>query len=150
VRVIDFDNVEILLVEDNPHDAEMLVRALKKHNFLNKLFWVKDGAEALDFLRCTGAYANRDPAELPKLVLLDLKMPKLGGLDVLRYIKADEQSRAIPVLMVTSSNEERDVVECYELGANGFVVKPVEFANFTEAVAKIGMSWLLVNRTPGQ
>jgi two-component system response regulator len=145
----DYDNVEILLVEDNPHDAEMLVRALKKHNFLNKLLWVKDGAEALDFLRCTGAFAERDPAELPKLVLLDLKMPKLGGIDVLRYIKADELSRTIPVLMVTSSNEERDVVECYELGANGFVVKPVDFANFTEAVAKIGMYWLLVNRTAG-
>jgi CheY-like chemotaxis protein len=144
----DYDNVEILLVEDNPHDAEMLMRALKKHNFLNKLLWVKDGAEALDFLRCTGPFTERDRTELPKLVLLDLKMPKLGGLDVLRYIKADEKSRTIPVLMVTSSNEERDVVECYELGANGFVVKPVEFGNFTEAVAKIGMYWLLVNRTP--
>lgn len=144
----DYDNVEILLVEDNPHDAEMLVRALKRHNFLNKLLWVKDGAEALDFIRCAGAFADRDPEQLPKLVLLDLKMPKLGGLDVLRYIKADQKARTIPVLMVTSSNEERDVVECYELGANGFVVKPVEFSNFTEAVAKIGMYWLLVNRSP--
>ena len=144
----DYDNVEILLVEDNPNDAEMLMRALRKHNFLNRLFWVRDGAEALDFLRCTGAYAERNPAELPKLVLLDLKMPKVGGLDVLRYIKSDETSRTVPVLMVTSSNEERDVVECYQLGANGFVVKPVEFSNFTEAVAKIGMYWLMVNRAP--
>ena len=145
----DYGNVEILLVEDNPHDAEMLIRALKKNNFLNKVFWVKDGAEALDFLKCTGTYADRDPSEMPKLVLLDLKMPKVGGIDVLRYIKANESSRSVPVLMVTSSNEERDVVECYQLGANGFVVKPVDFANFTEAVAKIGMYWLLVNRVPG-
>ena len=94
----DYDNVEILLVEDNPHDAEMLVRALKRHNFLNKLLWVKDGAEALDFIRCAGAFADRDPEQLPKLVLLDLKMPKLGGLDVLRYIKADQKARTIPVL----------------------------------------------------
>ena len=145
----DYRNIDILLVEDNQYDAEMLMRALKKHNFLNKVLWVKDGAEALDFLRCTGPFADRDPSEMPKLVLLDLKMPKVGGVDVLRYIKADEKSRGVPVLMVTSSNEERDVVECYELGANGFVVKPVDFAHFTEAVAKIGMYWLLVNRVPG-
>jgi len=144
-----YDHVEILLVEDNPQDAEMLMRALHKHNFVNKLFWVRDGAEALDFLQCKSEFADRNPGETPKLVLLDLKMPKVGGLDVLRFIKAEEETRTIPVLMVTSSTEERDMVECYQLGANGFVVKPVEFGAFTEAVAKIGMYWLMVNRVPG-
>jgi two-component system response regulator len=143
-----FDNIETLLVEDSPLDAEMTMRALKKGNFLNKLFWVKDGVEALEFLRCECEYASRDPRQLPKLILLDLKMPRLDGLDVLRELKKDERMRAIPVVAMTSSDQERDVTASYRLGASGYVVKPVQFGSFVETVAQIGMFWLCVNRTP--
>jgi two-component system, response regulator len=144
----DFDDVEILLVEDNPHDAEMTMRALKKSNFINRLYWVKDGVEALEFLHCSGAYEDRDPAEIPKLMLLDLKMPRLDGLDVLRALKGDERTRAIPIVVMTSSNRDRDIAESYQLGVNGYVTKPVQFASFVEAVAQIGLYWLCVNRAP--
>jgi two-component system response regulator len=144
----DFDNVEVLLVEDNQFDAEMTMRALTKKSFINKLFWVKDGVEALEFIRCTGAYENRNPNQLPKLMLLDLKMPRLDGIDVLRELKSDERTRAIPIVAMTSSNQDSDVAESYRLGVNGFVTKPVQFADFMEVVAKIGMFWLLVNRVP--
>jgi two-component system, response regulator len=144
----DFDDIEILLVEDNHNDAEMTMRALKKSNFLNKLFWVQDGVEALDFIRRTGAYESRNPHQFPKLILLDLKMPRLDGLDVLRELKGDERTRAIPIVVMTSSNQERDLVESYRLGVNGYITKPIQFADLVDAVAKIGMYWLLVNLVP--
>jgi two-component system, response regulator len=144
-----FEQVEILLAEDNPKDAEMTQRALRKHNLGNKVHWVKDGAEALDYLFCRGAYAERDAARPPKLVLLDIKMPKIDGIEVLKQIKSDPKSRSIPVVVMTSSNEERDVVESYQLGTNSYIVKPIEFEAFLETVAKIGLYWVLTNRVPG-
>ena len=144
-----YEEVEILLVEDNPKDAEMTQRALRKHNFGNKLHWVKDGAEALDYMFCRGAYAGRNSGHPPRLILLDIKMPKVDGIEVLRQIKADEKTRTVPVVVMTSSNEERDVVDSYRLGVNSYIVKPVEFAAFLEVVAKIGLYWVLTNRVPG-
>jgi len=143
----EFDDIEILLVEDNRQDAEMTIRALKKCSILNKLYWAKDGVEALDFVHCQGAYAERDPNQVPKLILLDLKMPRLDGLDVLRALKSDQKTRQIPIVAMTSSNQERDVTESYRLGVNGYVTKPVQFAAFMEAVANVGMYWLFVNQT---
>jgi CheY-like chemotaxis protein len=133
--------IEILLVEDNPEDAEMTMRALRKNNLVNRLHWAKDGAEALEYL-----FAN--DRQKPKLVLLDLKMPKVDGIEVLRRMKSDPVVRTIPVVVMTSSNEERDVVETYRLGANSYIVKPVEFEAFLETVAKIGLYWVLTNRVP--
>jgi len=144
----EFDGIEILLVEDNDRDAELTLRAFKKCNLHNKLYWVKDGVEALEFMSGTGAFADRDPRELPRLILLDLKMPRLNGLDVLRSLKADERTHAIPIIVMTSSNQERDLNACYELGVNGYVTKPIGFAELTEAIARIGKFWLLVNRVP--
>src|SRR5258706_13045493 len=144
----DYDQVEILLAEDNPRDAEMTMRALRKINFLNKVHWVKDGEEALNYLLRIGEYAERAPATVPKLVLLDIKMPKMDGIEVLRRIKSDELLKGIPVVVMTSSNEERDVVESYRLGVNSYIVKPVEFAAFVETVARIGLYWILTNRAP--
>ncbi len=140
--------VEILMAEDNPKDAEMTQRALRKYNFGNRLLWVKDGAEALDYLFCRGAYAGRDPLQPPKLVLLDIKMPKVDGIEVLRQVKADAKLRVIPIVVMTSSNEERDVVESYRLGVNSYIVKPVDFSAFLDVVAKIGLYWVLTNRVP--
>ena len=142
----DYQQVEILLIEDNPIDAELTMRSLKKANFVNKLYWVKDGQEGLDFLYRTDAYAARDDDDHPKLILLDLKMPKVNGIEVLQRIKSDERLRSIPVVVMTSSNEQSDITESYRLGANGYVVKPVEFGAFAEAISKIGMYWLMVNR----
>jgi CheY-like chemotaxis protein len=142
------EQVEILLAEDNAEDAEMTMRALRRNNLANQLHWVKDGAEALDYLFCTGAYAGRNAARPPKLVLLDIKMPKVDGIEVLRRLKADAATRSIPVVVMTSSNEERDVFESYRLGVNSYIVKPVQFDAFMETVAKIGMYWVLTNRTP--
>lgn len=144
----DFDGIEVLLVEDNDRDAELTMRAFKKCNLHNKLFWVKDGVEALEFMSGTGSFAERDARELPRLILLDLKMPRLNGLDVLRSLKADERTQAVPIVVMTSSNQERDLEACYDLGVNGYVTKPIGFTELTEAVAKIGMFWLLVNRVP--
>jgi two-component system response regulator len=140
--------VEVLLAEDSARDAEMTRRALRQFNFGNRLHWVRDGAEALDFIFCRGAYAERDAARPPKLVLLDLKMPKVDGIEVLRQVKSDDQMRAIPIVVMTSSNEERDVIESYRLGANSYIVKPVEFGAFAEVVANIGLYWVLSNRVP--
>lgn len=140
--------IEILLVEDNAEDAEMTMRALRRSHLANQLRWVKDGAEALDYLFCAGAYAGRDVRRPPKLVLLDIKMPKVDGLEVLRRLKADAATRAIPVVMMTSSNEERDVVETYKLGVNSYIVKPVQFENFLDTVGKLGLYWVLLNRVP--
>jgi two-component system response regulator len=141
----DYNDIDVLIAEDSPTDAEMTIRALKKSNLANKLHWVKDGEEALDFLYCRNTYAARDPLNQLKLLLLDLKMPKVDGFDVLKIIKADERLSSVPVVVMTSSSQERDMVESYRLGVNSYVVKPIEFASFTEAVVELGMYWLLVN-----
>jgi CheY-like chemotaxis protein len=143
----DMEAVEILLVEDSKTDAEMTLRALKKKGLANHLTWVRDGAEALDFIFRTGAYVDR-PNGHPKLVLLDLKMPKVDGIQVLRRIKADEHTRSIPVVMLTSSSEENDVVRSYEFGVNSYLVKPVEFDRFVEEISKAGLYWVVMNRVP--
>ena len=144
----DNNTVEILLVEDNPTDAELCIRALKKHNLANRLEWVKDGAEALDFLFQRGAYAGQNTRGAPKVILLDLRLPKVDGLEVLREVKADERLRQIPVVVLTSSKEDRDVLESYKLNVNSFVSKPVEFDEFAKVVSDLGMYWLLINRPP--
>ncbi len=142
------DSVEILLVEDNPNDVELALHALKRNNLTNPIHVVRDGAEALEFVFCAGAYAGRRPENGPKVILLDLKLPKVDGLEVLRQIKADPRTRPIPVVMMTSSREERDIVESYRLGVNSYIVKPVDFEQFSEAVRQVGFYWLLVNRPP--
>ena len=144
----DFADVEVLLVEDNHADAEMTMRALDRANFLNKVYWVHDGVEALDFVRCSGSYQSRDRAQRLKLILLDLNMPRLSGLSVLRELKSGKQTSTIPVVVMTSSDQDTDIAESYRLGVNGFVNKPVEFSAFVEAVARIGMYWLMVNQAP--
>lgn len=140
--------MEVLLVEDNPNDVELTLHALKKNNVANPIEVVRDGAEALDFFFCTGAYAGRDPSVMPKVVLLDLKLPKVNGLEVLRRIKGDERTSKIPIVVLTSSREDRDIHECYELGVNSYIVKPVDFTQFTEAVRHLGLYWLLLNEPP--
>jgi CheY-like chemotaxis protein len=140
--------VEILLVEDNPTDAELAIRALKKNNLANSLVWVKDGAEALDFIFATGAYSDRSVSCPPKVVLLDLRLPKVDGMEVLRRVKEDERTRAIPIVVLTSSKEDRDIAESYKLGVNSYISKPVEFDAFAKTVSELGMYWLLVNRPP--
>ena len=141
-------SVEILLVEDNPNDEELTLYALKKNNITNPIQIVRDGAEALEYLFCTGAYAHRQINDPPKVVLLDLKLPKVDGLEVLEQVKADERTRMIPVVMLTSSQEERDIVESYQLGVNSYIVKPVDFEQFVEAVHQLGLYWMLFNQTP--
>jgi len=141
--------LEILLAEDNPADAEMTLRALRRNNLANHVHWVKDGEEALEYLFRNGRYASRSASRPPKLVLLDIKMPKVDGIDVLKRLKQDSATRGIPVVVMTSSNEERDVVDAYRLGVNSYIVKPVQFEAFAETVAKIGMYWVLTNRVPG-
>ncbi|QKE41456.1 MAG: response regulator [Ferrovum myxofaciens] len=140
--------VEILLVEDNPTDAELIIRALKKNNLANKLVWVKDGAEALDFLFATGSYSGRQVTNSPKVILLDLRLPKVDGMGVLRRVKNDERTRSIPVVVLTSSKEDRDVAESYQLGVNSYISKPVEFDEFAKMVSELGLYWLLVNHPP--
>lgn len=140
--------VDILLVEDNPNDAEMITRALRKQNIANPLTVLEDGAAALDFMFCRGAYAGRDMAKPPKVILLDLKLPKVNGLEVLQAIKADERLRQVPVVIVTSSQEDPDIKKAYALGANSYVVKPVRSDDFMEAMSKLGLYWLLVNQPP--
>lgn len=141
----DQNIVEVLLVEDNARDAELMIRALKKHNFSNHLIHMKDGAEALDFLFGRGNYEGRDIKQRPSVVLLDLKLPKVNGLEVLRAIKEDENLRLLPVVIVTSSTEDPDIKTAYQLGANSYVVKPVEFDSFVNAMSQLGFYWLLVN-----
>lgn len=138
----------ILLVEDNPDDEALTLRALSKHNVANAVVVARDGVEAIDFLFGTGAHAGRDPADLPQIVLLDLKLPKLDGFEVLRRVRADERTRMLPVVILTSSKEERDVVQSYRDGCNSYVRKPVNFDEFIEAARQLGLYWLLLNEGP--
>ena len=140
--------VEILLVEDNPNDRELTLRALKKHGVANHIYTVQDGAEALDFLFCRGSYSHRQTTNRPALIVLDLKLPKLDGVEVLRAIRGDERTKTIPVVMLTSSRENTDVTKCYQIGVNSYVVKPVEFGDFNEAVGQLGTYWMLLNNGP--
>ncbi len=140
--------VDILLVEDNATDAELAMRALRKHNLANSIAWVKDGAEALDFIFAKGAFASRSIQDPPKVILLDLHLPKVSGMDVLRQVKSDERTRIIPVVVLTSSKEERDITDSYQLGVNSYISKPVEFEEFVKVVAELGLYWMLVNKSP--
>lgn len=142
------DLVEVLLVEDTPTDAELTIMALKQARIANRLVWVKDGAEALDFLFTHGAYADREDNQTLKVVLLDLRLPKVDGLEVLRAMRADARTRTIPVVVLTSSKEDRDISEAYLLGVNSYISKPVEFDAFSHVVAQTGLYWLVVNRPP--
>ena len=142
--------VEILLVEDNPQDTELILRALSKANLANKIVHVQDGQQAMEWLFCTGEFADRNIGSRPKLVLLDLKLPKIDGLEVLRAIRSDDRTRHLPVVVMTSSSEQRDLIESYNLGVNSYVVKPVEFKSFSAAVLQLGHYWLLVNQRPRQ
>ena len=135
----------ILLVEDNANDEALTQRALKKANIMNRVVVARDGAQALDYLLAKGAFAERDPGEVPQVVLLDLNLPKVGGLDVLRAIRADPRTKLLPVVVLTSSKQDRDLVEGYSLGANSYVVKPVDFSKFSEAVRQLGLYWLVLN-----
>jgi two-component system response regulator len=141
-------NSTILLVEDNPDDEALTLRALKKNNIGNNIFVARDGVEALDFLFCTNAYADRDPHDLPQLILLDIKLPKMDGLEVLRRIRADERTHLLPVVILTSSKEEQDLIEGYKGGANSYVRKPVDFAQFMDAMRQLGLYWLVLNEVP--
>jgi len=140
------NEVEILLVEDNTHDAEMTIRSLKKVNLANKLVHVQDGEEALDFIFAKGKFSGHGPGNTPKIILLDIKMPKVDGIEVLRQIKANEKTKMIPVVIMTSSSEEQDIIASYRLGVNSYVVKPVDFEGFAKAVSELGLYWLLMNQ----
>ncbi|MFH0759074.1 MAG: response regulator [Bacteroidota bacterium] len=139
---------EILLIEDNPDDAELALNALKKHKLANKVHWVEDGEEALDYLFASGKYAGRNAGLKPKLILLDLKLPKVDGMEVLQKIKSDKKTKTIPVVILTSSREERDIIKGYQLGVNSYIVKPVDFEQFSKSVAELGLYWLVLNQPP--
>jgi len=138
----------ILLVEDNPDDQTLILRALKKNNILNEVVLVRDGVEALDYLFATGAHQERDPDMMPQVVLLDIKLPKLDGLEVLKRIRADERTRRLPVVILTSSREQQDLIASYDSGVNSYIQKPVDFNQFSEAVRKLGLYWILLNIPP--
>jgi two-component system response regulator len=140
--------VEILLVEDNPSDAHLTMRALRQRNLANRVLHVKDGEQALNFIFANGDFAGRRVEQAPRVILLDLKLPKVDGLEVLRAIKSDERTRLIPVVVLTSSREDRDLEECYALGVNSYIVKPVEFESFSRVVSDLGFYWMLLNQTP--
>jgi CheY-like chemotaxis protein len=142
------NEVEILLVEDNPQDAEMAIRALKKNNLANHLIHVKDGEEALDFIFTRGTFSDRKGKSNPKVILLDLKLPKVGGLEILKEVKSDPNTKMIPVVVLTSSKEESDMVESYKLGVNSYIVKPVDFDKFINCIKDLGLYWLVVNQLP--
>ena len=146
---MDDNGVEVLLVEDNSHDAEMTIRALKKINLANRLIHLKDGAEALDFIFAKGIFADRKIEDRPKVILLDIKMPKVDGIEVLRQIKLNEDTKVIPVVIMTSSKEEQDIITSYNLGVNSYVVKPVNFEGFAKAVSDLGFYWLITNQPVG-
>ena len=138
----------ILLVEDNPTDEDLTLRALKKSNIMNKVVVARDGREALDYIFARGTHAGRDATEEPQVVLLDLNLPKIGGIDVLRAVRTDEKTKLLPVVILTSSKEDKDLIAGYSSGANGYVVKPVDFTQFSEAVRQLGLFWLLINQPP--
>ena len=146
---IETKNGPMLLVEDNPDDVELTLRALKKHNFKNEIVVAHDGVEALDYLFASGSYAGRD-TRMPVVILLDLKMPRMDGLEVLKAIRTDERTKLIPVVILTTSNEEQDLVNSYKLGANSYVRKPVDFTRFADAIKQLGLYWLLLNEIPGR
>lgn len=140
--------VDIMLVEDNPSDVELVLRALKKNNVAGNMFVARDGAEALEYIFATGAHEHRKVDDTPRVIFLDLKLPKIDGLEVLRRIKADERTRMIPVVMLTSSREESDIVSSYQLGVNSYIVKPVDFDQFVQSIVETAMYWLLLNQAP--
>ncbi|MEY2506600.1 MAG: hypothetical protein QOH01_929 [Verrucomicrobiota bacterium] len=144
----DYGETEILLVEDNPTDLELALRVFRKHGVANRIEVARDGAEALDFLFGEGAHAERGGLQIPKVILLDLKLPKIGGLEVLRRIKSDPRTRTIPIVVLTSSQEQKDLVESYKLGVNSYIVKPVDFDQFSDCLKQIGIYWLLSNSPP--
>ncbi|MEP6675425.1 MAG: response regulator [Ferruginibacter sp.] len=146
---MNYNQVDVLLVEDNLNDAELTMRELKKHNMANHLFHVKDGEEALEFIFATGRYAeSREIAYPPKIILLDIQMPKVNGIEVLEKIKSDDRTKTIPVVILTSSKEDPDIKKCYSLGANSYIVKPVNFEGFAESIRNLGFYWLLLNQPP--
>lgn len=142
------ESIEILLVEDNPHDAELTLRALKKSKLTNVILHLKDGAEALDYIFGTGVYEGRNIKQGPKLILLDIKMPKVDGLEVLKRVKADERTKAIPIVILTSSAEESDIISSYNLGVNSYIVKPVDFSKFIQSVMDVELYWMVLNQPP--
>jgi len=144
----DHNQLEILFIEDNLHEAELTIRSLNKHNLANKLKHIDDGAEALDFIFARGEYADRVNSPEPKLIILDLKLPKVDGLEILRQLKSDEKTKLIPIVVLTSSQEEKDIVESYRLGVNSYIVKPVNFETFGKAVAELGLYWVILNHRP--
>ena len=146
--MINQSTVEILLVEENPDDAEMAIRALKKNNLANNVLLVTDGVEALDFIFARGAYSDRKIENGPKVILLDLKLPKVDGLEVLKVVKSDERTKIIPIIALTSSSEEKDIIESYRLEVNSYIVKPVDFDKFVDAIKGLGFYWLLLNQSP--
>ncbi len=140
----------ILLVEDNPDDVALTLRAFKKNNIMNKVVVAKDGVDALDYLFCSGDYSDRDIEDTPQIILLDLKLPKINGLEVLKKIREDERTRLLPVIILTSSNEQQDLLDGYSLGANSYIRKPVDFNQFIEAVRQLGLYWLVLNISPNE
>lgn len=146
--MISFDPVEILIVEDNPSDAELTIRALKKSNLANHIFVVENGEEALDFIFSKGQFSDRDKSKSLKVIFLDLKLPKISGLEVLKAVKSDESTKMLPVVIITSSKEDPDIIEAYKLGANSYVVKPVDFDSFIHSINATGLYWLLINVPP--
>jgi two-component system, response regulator len=144
----DLSNIEITLVEDDPNDAELTMRALKKNHLVNNLVWLTDGAEALDYFFARGKYSDKKLTDIPKVVLLDLKLPKISGLEVLEKIRSYNITKSIPVVVLTSSNEEKDIMQTYKLGVNSYIVKPVEFEKYEDAIAELGAYWLTLNKPP--
>jgi len=140
--------IEILLIEDNPYEAELAIRSLKSNNIANDILHIDDGAEAIDFIFSEGIYKNKGHAQNPRLILLDLNLPKVDGLEILRRVKSDERTKMIPIVVLTSSREDRDIIESYKLGVNSYIVKPVNFESFSQAIAELKMYWLILNQGP--
>lgn len=145
---MDNNAIELLLIEDNPSDIKLTLKALQKFNLANKVTVLKNGEEAVDFLFSEGKYKDREKSEIPKVIFLDLKLPFIDGIEILRRLKSDEQTKSIPVVVLTSSNETKDIEECYRLGVNSYIVKPIEFEKFIEVIANMGLYWVLMNESP--